>query len=1206
MKTFRLFISSTFNDFKNERETLHKEVFPEIKEYARDKGFEFQPIDLRWGVSDESQLDQKALELCLEEVKACKSNPYPNFLIMVGDRYGWVPLPYMIEKDEFEEIRDKIEDVGDKELLDFWYKLDSNQIPPSYILQPRERGSKYANYEEWVKVECALRDTLQKAVDTLGYEGEKKDKYFLSATEQEAIEGVCDYKKLTASQENSDACKDREIDKKHIYCYMRGADTNLSKDIKRLRDGLRDSLHKDNIITKNLKDEIVDKLKHSIDSHIDNIKQEDPQELEKQEHLRFKSIKTKTFFGREEELKKIYDYIATTSDKPFLIHGSSGMGKSALMAKAIDDNELERDIIYRFVGISPDSTSVVELLKSIITQAFKGGYLNKPEGFSFEYDENRFFTQVKELLSDTNNFQKPLTIFIDSLDQLHSSQTISWLPDTHENLKLVLSTLDTEPHDFYYKQLQYRCQTLKLEGIDESSAKKSAVSLLKDYNRTLQDTQIEYLLSKAKKADLSPLYIALSIEELRHWSSEYQPKDNDLSESLEGVICEFIENLYSIFHHSKILVEKVLGYICASKDGLSESELLQILGEDLNDEESFRKEILNEFHTPVTEYNPRRGKEELILPASIWSRLHTQLKPFIITKKVDDIELINFFHRKIEEVVRKEIYEPNKKTLHTKLSDYFYSIQDDSKSWQDRYYSPHMTSELPYQLYHAGKSKELQEILTDLEFAGAVYDYKKHDGFIDILNKSNLEDEVANLKPFFNNFSYYFANVAFAAKNKLLLASSISHISSVKGDFGDFDFKFQISASEKYKFQGIERTFILKEFPSQPKPKLKTAATDDGGAIFYVFDQHLYCIDIKKSKGTEPHIIEILPHDDINAKTIDIGSYGEFVYALYAITEYPEEDPEYGTIGEKFVFYKALKYNYKSKELKCSDWGYDTDFNSLNIYNDIIIVSNEDMAVSFDFELQKVDFNKVLELHNNKYFANYSDSFISLYNDYSTILPQFIKSYEWKSTTKQHTLRILVSTDRFMLCQFEDEFYGDTENEMILFDKEEESAILRDIGQYYLTENSFFNCLCKNGKFYEVSDNGIEAKFDSISRTSHLQSSLDKTILSLNKDNFIVELNTDDAKCIEVVDVGKLYDALNKKFEKSKNLRSKCEFCFHLAYKSSSEKWILPSYVRKSKIVVDEPTEDYPFSTQEEITVSIEYFDISISNNGKIDILRVD
>ena len=39
-------------------------------------------------VSEEAQLDQRTAEICLGEVAAAKHYPSPNFLIMVGHRYG--------------------------------------------------------------------------------------------------------------------------------------------------------------------------------------------------------------------------------------------------------------------------------------------------------------------------------------------------------------------------------------------------------------------------------------------------------------------------------------------------------------------------------------------------------------------------------------------------------------------------------------------------------------------------------------------------------------------------------------------------------------------------------------------------------------------------------------------------------------------------------------------------------------------------------------------------------------------------------------------------------------------------------------------------------------------------------------------------------------------------------------------------------------
>src|SRR4026209_143803 len=102
IKAFRLFVSSPFTDFVQEREILQSKVFPALHAYCSTKGYQFHAVDLRWGVNDEAHLDQRTAEICLGEVAAAKGYPPPNFLIMVGDRYGWVPLPFAIAQDEFE------------------------------------------------------------------------------------------------------------------------------------------------------------------------------------------------------------------------------------------------------------------------------------------------------------------------------------------------------------------------------------------------------------------------------------------------------------------------------------------------------------------------------------------------------------------------------------------------------------------------------------------------------------------------------------------------------------------------------------------------------------------------------------------------------------------------------------------------------------------------------------------------------------------------------------------------------------------------------------------------------------------------------------------------------------------------------------------------------------------------------------------------
>ena len=68
-------------------------------------GCRFQAIDLRWGVREEAALDQQTMRICLGEIERCQRvTPRPNFIVLLGDRYGWRPLPVEILADECEEI----------------------------------------------------------------------------------------------------------------------------------------------------------------------------------------------------------------------------------------------------------------------------------------------------------------------------------------------------------------------------------------------------------------------------------------------------------------------------------------------------------------------------------------------------------------------------------------------------------------------------------------------------------------------------------------------------------------------------------------------------------------------------------------------------------------------------------------------------------------------------------------------------------------------------------------------------------------------------------------------------------------------------------------------------------------------------------------------------------------------------------------------
>jgi hypothetical protein len=153
VNTFRIFVSSTFTDLKPERDALHRFVLPRLRELCMRHGCRLQPIDLRWGVSDEEALDQQTLNICIEELRRCQRvTPWPNFVVLLGDRYGWRPLPSQIPADEM-GLNERRVQPDELSLLQSWYRRDDNADPPEYSLLPRDRTGLYADPEIWAGIE---------------------------------------------------------------------------------------------------------------------------------------------------------------------------------------------------------------------------------------------------------------------------------------------------------------------------------------------------------------------------------------------------------------------------------------------------------------------------------------------------------------------------------------------------------------------------------------------------------------------------------------------------------------------------------------------------------------------------------------------------------------------------------------------------------------------------------------------------------------------------------------------------------------------------------------------------------------------------------------------------------------------------------------------------------------------------------------------
>jgi hypothetical protein len=701
-KTFRVFVSSTFTDFRAERRILQKDIFPRLKALCESKGASFQDVDLRWGVNEDAQLDQKTMDICLNEIHRCqKLSPKPNFIILLGDRYGWQPVPGKIPSSEMIEILIRLSD-NEKIFVNDWYKEDTNAVPPEYVLQ--SRGEEYTDYGKWQVVEDRLRETLRKAVGETNFTEKQREKYFTSATHQEIMRGA-----LNPPEGAIDP-------KEHVFAYMReirdlpenieaknyidlsgdSRDKYAKDQLERLRTELKKKLPDKHIYeyeaewNKECKIDDIEAFGKQVYSDLETIIKAQFEEMTVYEpavkeiklHEEFKRQRLQHFTGRDEALEAIRDYLQGNSSKVFSIIGASGSGKTSIIAKAIEElkentpltpldrvedrgdlsnkEEFPGVSIFRFIGTTSNTSDAFKLLTQIIRQITEQYGVEMNSLLKEGEDEKKFATLygLRELYSRCLSLasrEKPLIIFLDALDLLStdlSTLSLDWLPkELPENVRMIVSALPELKGKLSHTEL------FELKEMSENDGEELLTKWLDSINRTLQDHQRDEVINKFK-ANGTPLYLRLAFEKAKEWRS-YTTTPNVLMPDIEGMLGDYFEDLQR--NHGKLLMEKFCGYVLSGKyQGLTENELLDLFVFD----KKYWNYLVAQCHPDHQEEVKEIGK----LPVVVWSRLFLDMEPYLTEKDADGIPIISFYHRKFIEYVRGRYLDIQKIPPHPPLS----------------------------------------------------------------------------------------------------------------------------------------------------------------------------------------------------------------------------------------------------------------------------------------------------------------------------------------------------------------------------------------------------------------------------------------------------------------------------------------------------------------------------------------------------------
>lgn len=90
----RLYISTTFNDLREERKSIMARFLPVIQAEAETRMVSVTAIDLQWGLTEDDLASSRFLDISINEVQKCDL-----FIGIYADRYGWSPSDELLNDE---------------------------------------------------------------------------------------------------------------------------------------------------------------------------------------------------------------------------------------------------------------------------------------------------------------------------------------------------------------------------------------------------------------------------------------------------------------------------------------------------------------------------------------------------------------------------------------------------------------------------------------------------------------------------------------------------------------------------------------------------------------------------------------------------------------------------------------------------------------------------------------------------------------------------------------------------------------------------------------------------------------------------------------------------------------------------------------------------------------------------------------------------
>lgn len=543
MKAF--FISSTFKDMQSERDILHERVFPKLRKVIKEYGEEVQEVDLRWGVDTvnmtEEESGHEVLKICIDAIDRCK----PYLIVLLGERYGWIPG------------RDIVDSANDLRISDrYEAEMSITELEIQY--------GALLNEEAFDKCVFCFRDPS--VTDKIDPDERKK---YEAESEHHA-------KRLTALKNQINSRGDAVI-----MHYTADWDSE-SKSICGL-EGFEDKIYRllEDMIKRDFADKKAKSLRERQAEEIGLIKNSYLSSYVRRYPEEFAVMKLIGDFDWETHITN-----GTKETDCAVLCGGAGTGKSALMAFIASEAEKNKTpSVLCFAAASGCRNP--SALKNYIAYRLE-------ELLGEEHNENPVSADELLRILDKKAEKRGYVCFVDGIDQIYGGERTPYidLPALCPNIFWVFSTLP----DFPYSSAlcDYRTDVVQVEGLYLGQRKKMVADTAGKRGKKL-DSETTDMITKSRGA-ANPLFISLVLQRLFMMNKAEFEKAESIAPSMEGLhryMGEILSTLpdspngmaaYILDFTAKMFYRQqfsdVLLLIAMSKNGLTENEIGDMIALD--------------------------------------------------------------------------------------------------------------------------------------------------------------------------------------------------------------------------------------------------------------------------------------------------------------------------------------------------------------------------------------------------------------------------------------------------------------------------------------------------------------------------------------------------------------------------------------------------------------------------------------------------